>query len=163
MPAADGAVPEQQFSTLIPWMMEKYGKRVYTIAADYNFGQISAEWNRKIMKDLGGEVGQFFRRVGDVDAQDAARVRQVDHEVPNTAAEENRARRRAEFLKEEARVRKMYEELVLKKAPQEVVQIGSVSDIKKATPSIAPVTISNANGNGNGAAKPQVAEQVAGD
>jgi len=28
-------VPEQQFSTLIPWMMEKYGKKVYTIAADY--------------------------------------------------------------------------------------------------------------------------------
>src|SRR5579859_2068793 len=27
-----GAVPEQQFSTLIPWMMEKYGKKVYTIA-----------------------------------------------------------------------------------------------------------------------------------
>jgi hypothetical protein len=41
------------------------------------------------------------------------------------------------------------------------VQIGSLTDIKKATPSIAPVTISNANG--NGAAKPQVAEQVAGD
>jgi hypothetical protein len=81
--------------------------------------------------------------------------------VPNTAAEENRARRRAEFLKEEARVRKMYEELVLKKAPQEVVTIGSLSDIKKATPSVAPVTISNANG--SGAAKPQVAEQVAGD
>jgi len=39
-----GAVPEQQFSTLIPWMMEKFGKKVYTIAADYNFGQISAEW-----------------------------------------------------------------------------------------------------------------------
>ncbi len=49
-----------------------------------------------------------------IDAEDAARVRQVDHEVPNTAAEENRARRRADFLKEEARVRKIYEELVLK-------------------------------------------------
>jgi uncharacterized radical SAM superfamily Fe-S cluster-containing enzyme len=99
-----------------------------------------------------------------IDAEDAARVRHVDHEVPNTAAEENRARRRAEFLKEEARVRKMYEELVLKKAPQEVVQIGSLTDIQKATPSVAPVTISSAKGNGNGtAAKPQVAEQVAGD
>ena len=98
-----------------------------------------------------------------IDAEDAARVRAVDHEVPNTAAEENRARRRADFLKEEARVRKIYEELVLKQTPQEVVQIGSLTDIKKATPSVAPVTISNANGNGNGAAKPQVAEQVAGD
>ncbi len=74
-----------------------------------------------------------------IDPEDAARVRHLDHEVPNTAAEENRARRRAEFLKEEARVRKMYEELVLKQAPQEVVQIGSLTDIKKATPSVAPV------------------------
>ncbi|ACS84620.1 Extracellular ligand-binding receptor [Musicola paradisiaca Ech703] len=56
-----GAVPEQQFSTLLPWMMEKYGKRVYTIAADYNFGQISAEWVRKIVKENGGAmVGEEF-------------------------------------------------------------------------------------------------------
>nr|WP_192458840.1 urea ABC transporter substrate-binding protein [Musicola keenii] len=56
-----GAVPEQQFSTLLPWMMEKYGKRVYTIAADYNFGQISAEWVRKIVKENGGTmVGEEF-------------------------------------------------------------------------------------------------------
>jgi ABC-type branched-subunit amino acid transport system substrate-binding protein len=56
-----GAVPEQQFSTLIPWMMEKFGKRVYAIAADYNFGQISAEWVRNIVKQNGGEmVGEEF-------------------------------------------------------------------------------------------------------
>jgi len=106
-----------------------------------------------------------------IDAEDAARVRSVDHDVPITAAEENRARRRAEFLKEEARVRKIYEELVLKQAQPEVVQIGSLTDIKRATPSTAPVTISNANkigngngnGNGHGPAKPEVAEHVAGD
>ncbi len=56
-----GAVPEQQFSTLIPWMMQKYGKKVYTIAADYNFGQISAEWVRNIVKQNGGTmVGEEF-------------------------------------------------------------------------------------------------------
>ena len=60
-----GAVPEQQFSTLIPWMMEKYGKKVYTLAADYNFGQISAEWVRKIVKENGGEiVGEDFIPLG---------------------------------------------------------------------------------------------------
>lgn len=60
-----GAVPEQQFSTLIPWMMKKYGKRVYTIAADYNFGQISAEWVRNIVKENGGTmVGQEFIPLG---------------------------------------------------------------------------------------------------
>jgi uncharacterized radical SAM superfamily Fe-S cluster-containing enzyme len=101
-----------------------------------------------------------------INEDDAARIRNVDHEVPITAAEENRARRRAEFLKEEARVRKIYEELVLKQAQPEVVQIGSLTDIKRATPSVAPVTISNATGNGNEMPKPaapQVAEQVAGD
>jgi branched-chain amino acid transport system substrate-binding protein len=60
-----GAVPEQQFSTLIPWMMEKYGKKVYTIAADYNFGQISAEWVRNIVKENGGTmVGEEFIPLG---------------------------------------------------------------------------------------------------
>lgn len=60
-----GAVPEQQFSTLIPYMIEKYGKKVYTIAADYNFGQISAEWVRNIVKEHGGEmVGEEFIPLG---------------------------------------------------------------------------------------------------
>lgn len=60
-----GAVPEQQFSTMIPFMVEKFGKKVYVIAADYNFGQISAEWNRKLVKDLGGTVvGEEFIPLG---------------------------------------------------------------------------------------------------
>jgi len=60
-----GAVPEQQFSTLIPWMMETYGSNVYTIAADYNFGQISAEWVRNIVAENGGTmVGEEFIPLG---------------------------------------------------------------------------------------------------
>ena len=60
-----GAVPEQQFSTLIPWMMEEYGPNVYTIAADYNFGQISAEWVRNIVAENGGKmVGEEFIPLG---------------------------------------------------------------------------------------------------
>src|SRR3979490_2057112 len=60
-----GALPEQQFSTLIPWMMEKCGKRVYTIAADYNFGQISAEWVRITRKEnRGAKVGEEFIPLG---------------------------------------------------------------------------------------------------
>jgi len=60
-----GAVPEQQFSTLIPWMMDEYGKNVYTIAADYNFGQISAEWVRQIVEENGGTMaGEEFIPLG---------------------------------------------------------------------------------------------------
>ena len=60
-----GAIPEQQFSTLIPYMVEKFGKKVYVVAADYNFGQISSEWNRTILKELGGTVvGEEFIPLG---------------------------------------------------------------------------------------------------
>ena len=60
-----GAVPEQQFSTLIPYMVEKFGKKVYVVAADYNFGQISAEWNRTVLKEVGGQVvGEEFIPLG---------------------------------------------------------------------------------------------------
>lgn len=60
-----GAVPEQQFSTLIPWMVEKFGKNVYIIAADYNFGQLSAVWTHDILEKLGGKViGEEFIPLG---------------------------------------------------------------------------------------------------
>ncbi len=60
-----GAVPEQQLSTLIPWMAEKFGKNVYTIAADYNFGQLTAEWTRDLLKKAGGKViGEEFIPLG---------------------------------------------------------------------------------------------------
>ena len=112
-----------------------------------------------------------------IDAADAARVRvKDDDDVPMTASDEDRARQRAKFLEEEARVRKIYEEMVLKKPQEEVVQIGSLNQIQTAVPGAKlPVTIANAkpNGNGNGhaaEAQPalnesgQTAEQpVAGD
>jgi hypothetical protein len=114
-----------------------------------------------------------------IDEDDAARIRHLEHDIPQTAAEEDRIRRR-QATEEAAKVRKIYEELVLKKQPETVIQIGSVAAIKAATPtvqvglqSIAPATngngYSNGNGNGNGnghgagAAKPEIAETVAGD
>ena len=105
-----------------------------------------------------------------IDAAAAARVRPKEHDIPMTAAEEDRLRRK-KALEEQAKVREIYEELVLKKPQAAVVQIGSVEAIKAATPGRpAPVTISNANGNGhgngNGRAKtetPEVAQVAASD
>jgi len=87
-----------------------------------------------------------------------------------TAAEENRIRRK-QALEEQAKVRAIYEELVLKKPQPAVVQIGSLNDIAKAVPAnfanaAKPVQIAPANGNGNGhapKAAEQAAEAVAGD
>jgi uncharacterized radical SAM superfamily Fe-S cluster-containing enzyme len=107
-----------------------------------------------------------------IDSDDASRVRHLEHDVPLTAAEEERARRKKAY-EEQAKVRAIYEELVLKKPQPTVVQIGTVSDIAKATPANfananKPVTIAPANGNGNGhngngAHAEKATEAVAGD
>src|SRR6266516_517494 len=87
-----------------------------------------------------------------IDAEDAARVRHLEHDIPLTAAEEDRIRRKKAY-EEQAKVRAIYEELVLKKPQPAVVQIGTVGDIAKAVPANfanAPVTTASADGNGNG-------------
>src|SRR3989454_8192958 len=90
--------------------------------------------------------------------------------------EKPRARRKKAY-EEQAKVRAIYEELVLKKPQPTVVQIGTVSDIAKAVPANfanagKPVTIAPANGKGNGHSNRSVdtaktdekaAEAVAGD
>src|ERR1700691_4871386 len=72
-----------------------------------------------------------------IDEDDASRVRHLEHDIPLTAAEEDRIRRKKAF-EEAAKVRKIYEELVLKKPQEKVVQIGSIQQIQMAVPG-APV------------------------
>ncbi|WP_419842226.1 ABC transporter substrate-binding protein [Candidatus Poriferisodalis sp.] len=56
-----GVVPTQQLQVLIPWAVENYGPRLYVLAADYNYGQISADWVRRYAAEAGGEiVGEDF-------------------------------------------------------------------------------------------------------
>ncbi len=56
-----GVVPTQQLQVLIPWAVENYGPRLYVLAADYNYGQISADWVREYAAEAGGEVvGEDF-------------------------------------------------------------------------------------------------------
>src|SRR5207244_9372590 len=61
-----------------------------------------------------------------IDATDAARVRPKEHDIPMTAAEEDRIRRK-KALEQEAKVRAIYEEMVLTKPQAAAVQVGSVS------------------------------------
>jgi len=51
-----GTTPAQTVEKLVPHAMKKAGKKVYIIAADYNYGQITAKWMTKFVKDGGGEV-----------------------------------------------------------------------------------------------------------
>ena len=57
-----------------------------------------------------------------VNAEDAARVRSKEHDVPMTASDEVKARRKAAWEAQQAR--QVYEEMVLKKPKTELVQIG---------------------------------------
>lgn len=51
-----GTTPAQTVEKLVPYAMSKAGKKAYIIAADYNYGQITAKWMQKYVKDNGGET-----------------------------------------------------------------------------------------------------------
>jgi len=41
---AVGPTARQQLGSVLPYLVEEFGPDIYTIAADYNFGQLSADW-----------------------------------------------------------------------------------------------------------------------
>jgi urea transport system substrate-binding protein len=57
-----GTTPAQTVNHLIAYGLKNWGKKIYILAADYNFGQITADWVKKFMKEGGGEVvgADFF-------------------------------------------------------------------------------------------------------
>lgn len=53
----NGVTPAQQVEVLVPYAMNKAGgKKVYVLAADYNYGQITAKWIQKYVAENGGET-----------------------------------------------------------------------------------------------------------
>ncbi|MFC5652294.1 urea ABC transporter substrate-binding protein [Paenibacillus solisilvae] len=62
---ATGVVPDHQVVTLLPDLIKEYGPNIYTIAADYNFGQITAQWVKKVAEENGGKIiGEEFVPLG---------------------------------------------------------------------------------------------------
>jgi urea transport system substrate-binding protein len=56
-----GAVAEQQIIPAMEYMVANFGNRIYTPAADYNFGQLSAMWTRAFAPVLNAKVvGEEF-------------------------------------------------------------------------------------------------------
>ncbi len=51
-----GCVPDHQVVPFMPAIIEQFGPRIYTIAADYNFGQLTAAWCKKVAEANGGEI-----------------------------------------------------------------------------------------------------------
>ena len=57
-----GVTPAQTVEKLVPFAMKKGGKKVYVVAADYNYGQITSQWVKKFVLENGGSVSaiEFF-------------------------------------------------------------------------------------------------------
>jgi branched-chain amino acid transport system substrate-binding protein len=57
-----GSTPAQNVQRLVPYVMNKWGKKVYILAADYNYGQITSRWVTKFFREGGGDAAavDFF-------------------------------------------------------------------------------------------------------
>ena len=57
-----GSTPAQNVQKLIPYVLKNFGKKIYVVAADYNYGQITSKWIAKYTREGGGEVAavDFF-------------------------------------------------------------------------------------------------------
>lgn len=51
-----GATARQQLGTVLPYLVSEYGPKIFTIAADYNFGHLSSDWVDILAAENGAEV-----------------------------------------------------------------------------------------------------------
>jgi branched-chain amino acid transport system substrate-binding protein len=51
-----GPIPEQQILPGVEYMVKNYGKKIYVLAADYGFGQVSAQWVQASAGMSGAEI-----------------------------------------------------------------------------------------------------------
>jgi branched-chain amino acid transport system substrate-binding protein len=57
-----GCTPAQNVQKLVPYVLQHWGKKIYIVAADYNYGQITSKWVTKYTREGGGEIlaADFF-------------------------------------------------------------------------------------------------------
>ncbi len=51
-----GTTPAQTVNHIVAYGLKNWGKKAYIIAADYNYGHITASWMTKFMQDGGGSI-----------------------------------------------------------------------------------------------------------
>jgi len=57
-----GTTPGQKAIKIDPYVLEKFGKKIYVVAADYNLGHIISKWHRRLFEQHGGSIAgvEFF-------------------------------------------------------------------------------------------------------
>jgi urea transport system substrate-binding protein len=77
-----GVTPSQQLGVLVPWAVSEYGKKFYTLAADYNYGHISADWVKVYLKRAGGSlVGNEFLPLDVIDFTSV--IQRIEQQKPD--------------------------------------------------------------------------------
>lgn len=77
-----GVTPAQQMGVLVPWAIKEHGKKFYVLAADYNYGHISADWVKVFLKQNGGEaIGVEFIPLDVVDFDSV--IQRIERNVPS--------------------------------------------------------------------------------
>ena len=77
-----GPIPEQQILPGVEYMIKKFGPKMYVLAADYGFGQVSALWTHVAAGLYGGEiVGEEFIPLGN--SEFAASIANVQKAKPD--------------------------------------------------------------------------------
>lgn len=67
-----GAMPNQQTSEFIPWLMEQCGKKVFLIGTDYIFPVTCNKQAKLLIEENGGEVcGELYLPAGELDFTEA--------------------------------------------------------------------------------------------
>lgn len=51
-----GLTPAQNLNKLVPYAVKRWGKKIYIVAADYNYGQITSDWIKKFASEAGATV-----------------------------------------------------------------------------------------------------------
>lgn len=75
-----GAMPNQQATEYIPWLMNKHGKRVFMIGSDYVFPVTCNKQAKKIIEQNGGTIcGELYAETGRIDFSDMFRqIKEAD-------------------------------------------------------------------------------------
>ena len=79
---AVGPTARQQLGSVLPYLVDEYGTDIYTIEADYNFGQLSADWVQVLAEENGANVvGEEFIPLSN--SQFGSTINRIQEEDPD--------------------------------------------------------------------------------
>jgi branched-chain amino acid transport system substrate-binding protein len=79
---AVGPTARQQLGIVLPYLREEFGPNIYTIAADYNFGQLSADWVKVLANENDANVvGEEFIPLSETNFQST--INNIQQEDPD--------------------------------------------------------------------------------